>query len=82
MKRIRPVITLALALFGAAWIVGCGSVGEGASTDVTTVPIGPAYAVNDRRPAPAFNGTTLAGAPVALADFQGKPTVLVFWASW
>jgi cytochrome oxidase Cu insertion factor (SCO1/SenC/PrrC family) len=33
-------------------------------------------------PAPAFSGTTLAGAPVSLASYRGKPLILIFWASW
>jgi peroxiredoxin len=32
--------------------------------------------------APYFAGTTLDGAQVSLGDYQGKPLVLVFMASW
>ena len=32
--------------------------------------------------APDFSGTTLDGEEVSLGGFGGKPTILVFWASW
>jgi cytochrome c biogenesis protein CcmG/thiol:disulfide interchange protein DsbE len=34
------------------------------------------------KPAPALDGATLDGAAFRLADLQGKPVVLNFWASW
>lgn len=34
------------------------------------------------RPAPAFTLTTLAGAPLSLADLAGRPVFLNFWATW
>jgi thiol-disulfide isomerase/thioredoxin len=33
-------------------------------------------------PAPNFRLTTLAGQPVTKESLQGKPTLLMFWASW
>lgn len=33
-------------------------------------------------PLPAFNSTLLDGAPVAITDFKGKPTVINLWATW
>lgn len=32
--------------------------------------------------APAFAGQSLAGAPLALADYRGRPLLLHFWATW
>jgi len=34
------------------------------------------------KPAPAFSLSSLDGATVSLADYQGKKVVLDFWASW
>jgi cytochrome oxidase Cu insertion factor (SCO1/SenC/PrrC family) len=31
---------------------------------------------------PAFSGRDLAGAPVTLAQFRGRPVLLYFWATW
>jgi peroxiredoxin len=33
-------------------------------------------------PAPAFSAATPSGAPIALADFQGKVILVDFWATW
>lgn len=33
------------------------------------------------QPAPGFSATTLDGSPISLADYRGKPVVLVFWSS-
>jgi thiol-disulfide isomerase/thioredoxin len=32
--------------------------------------------------APAFDEVTLQGDPVSLGDYQGKPVMIHFWASW
>jgi len=32
--------------------------------------------------APAWNLTTQAGKPISLSDYQGKPVILHFWATW
>ena len=32
--------------------------------------------------APLFSGKTIAGSPVSLESYRGKPLVLIFWASW
>ena len=37
---------------------------------------------DDGRPAPAFQLVDLAGRSVRLADYQGKTTLLHFWATW
>jgi thiol-disulfide isomerase/thioredoxin len=43
-----------------------------------TVPVGP----HEGQQAPALSGTALTGESVDLQTFRGKPTVVVFWASW
>lgn len=46
---------------------------------------GAAYARQDAlpgQPAPNFELANLAGQPVQLSDFAGKPVILNFWATW
>jgi thiol-disulfide isomerase/thioredoxin len=43
-----------------------------------STPVGP----YEGQQAPSLRGTALNGAPVDLSRLQGKPTVVVFWASW
>jgi len=38
--------------------------------------------VGERRPAPAFEATDMAGRPVSLAGMKGKVGLVVFWATW
>lgn len=68
------------ALSGLVLIAGCGS--PGGTTAGTSAPINAATPAGSRQLAPAFSGTTIDGAAVSAENFKGKPTVLVFWASW
>ncbi|GAB5497219.1 MAG: hypothetical protein Phyf2KO_22990 [Phycisphaerales bacterium] len=43
---------------------------------------GRAYAPEIGKAAPPFTGSDIFGEEVNLRDFEGKPVVLVFWASW
>jgi cytochrome c biogenesis protein CcmG/thiol:disulfide interchange protein DsbE len=43
-----------------------------------STPVGP----YEGQQAPSLRGTTLSGGAVDLSALQGKPTVVVFWASW
>lgn len=36
----------------------------------------------DAESAPAFTLASLAGKPVSLSDFRGRPVLLYFWATW
>ena len=66
----------------AAWLVA----GVAAIVAFLTVSVArPSTAVDTPilgRPAPAFDLQTLNGQRVELADLQGSPVVLNFWASW
>ncbi len=68
----RALAALALVAATAA-LAGCRIGGE----EVSVIPPG------DRVPAPAFRVDSLDGAgELALADYEGSPLVLNFWASW
>lgn len=43
-----------------------------------STPVGP----HEGQQAPSLRGTSLGGASVDLSSLKGKPTVVVFWASW
>ena len=45
----------------------------------TKVPADPAIVAN---PLPVFSSTTLEGQSVTQANFEGKPTIMWFWAPW
>ena len=50
-----------------------------AEADDTKAPADPAVVTN---PLPVFSSTTLSGQAVTQADFEGKPTIMWFWAPW
>jgi thiol-disulfide isomerase/thioredoxin len=60
---------------GLAPEAGTGQV-ELVSSSVAVVP------ADQRRPLPAFTGTTLDDQKIDLASLRGRPLVLNFWASW
>jgi thiol-disulfide isomerase/thioredoxin len=60
---------------GLAPEAGTGQV-EAVSSSVAVVPAG------QRKPLPAFTGTTLDDQRIDLASLRGRPLVLNFWASW
>jgi hypothetical protein len=62
----RTSALLLLLLAGLALVAGCGGSDAGTPTDR----------------APSFDGSTIDGQPVSLEGFLGKPTLLIFWASW
>jgi thiol-disulfide isomerase/thioredoxin len=57
---------------------------EAASAEAETQepPLPPLPPVADRKPAPAFSVTDMAGRPVGLDGLKGKVGLVVFWATW
>jgi thiol-disulfide isomerase/thioredoxin len=83
---IRRVLTVpAVVLLGGA-LAGCagGSATQNGGVGDSRYVAGDSASevLKDRKPAPAVHGTALDGKPLGLADFNGKVTVVNFWASW
>lgn len=66
----RWIVTTILAAVLAALLTGCGGSG------------GAGVGIREGNVAPSFSALSLDGKAVTLQDLAGKPTVLVFWASW
>lgn len=73
------VVLLALA-FVAATAMGCGGQATAEAPPTTMAPEVPAG--GDRAPAPAVEGTSLAGERIALEGFRGRPVLINVWSSW
>ncbi|MCJ7795501.1 MAG: hypothetical protein MUQ56_01815 [Thermoleophilia bacterium] len=69
-----------VAVSALVFVAGCGS--SAGITAGTSGPITSAAPAGSRQLAPAFSGTTMDGVAVSSEGFKGKPTVLIFWASW
>lgn len=84
MKRFSNVarwgLVVLVAVSASVLVVGCGS--SGGVTVGTSGPITAANPAGSRQLAPAFSGTTMDGVTISSEGFKGKPTVLIFWASW
>ena len=74
------VVVAALAL------AACGGKGLAPEPGTGQVPVVASGVIvlpeAQRRPLPAFSGTTLDGTHLDLASLRGRPLVLNFWSSW
>jgi hypothetical protein len=78
---MRSTALALLAVLLGALVVGCGgSNDEAASPPETTTGVPPAE--TSREAAPALDGITLAGEPIAIGDFRGRPVLVNVWSSW
>jgi cytochrome c biogenesis protein CcmG/thiol:disulfide interchange protein DsbE len=68
----------ALALAAAA----CGSTGSTSTPAPGETPVVVGGSPLLRKPAPPIELQDLSGQTVSLADYQGRPVVVNFWASW
>lgn len=74
------IISLTVVL-GGVWIVFSKSlVGAGATTVDGAITLEPAPIAG--HPAPNFELVSTNGETVRLSDFEGKPVILNFWATW
>lgn len=78
---VRPFgLALVIALCAVA-VAGCGS----SSSEPTAAPdAAPAETQPPpgRDPAPAIDGTSVEGKPLALADYRGRAVLVNVWSSW
>ncbi len=78
----------AIGVIAAALLLsGCSSDTESTSPSESSASVGeiiesPALGEEAATPLPAFSSTTLDGQAVTQADFEGKPTIMWFWAPW
>jgi hypothetical protein len=74
---------IAVALLVAVLAVGCGSSDEQtASSQPTTTSTETLPPTPTREPAPPLSGESLAGEPITLGDFRGRPVMINVWSSW
>jgi hypothetical protein len=74
---------IAVALLLAVIAVGCGSSDEQtASPQPTTTSTAMAPSTPTREAAPPLSGESLAGEPITLGDFRGRPVMINVWSSW
>ena len=84
MKGLRLPVRLLLAAVTVLAFGACGP--QGASTPATPGASGSPVVVGGSplldKPAPAIELQDLAGNPVSLASYVGRPVIVNFWASW
>lgn len=93
----KLAVSVAIVAAGALLLAGCSSdmedtsalatASEVAESEPSIEPAAPADpAVADPAavvtPLPLFSSTTLQGQSVTQADYEGKPTIMWFWAPW
>lgn len=93
----KLAVSVAIVAAGALLLAGCSSdmedtsalatASEVAESEPSIEPAAPADpAVADpaavATPLPLFSSTTLQGKSVTQADYEGKPTIMWFWAPW
>ena len=81
MKR-SPRLRLAGLALTAALVAAACSGGSDTGTDQHNTNSGDAIAAAAGDPVPTVSFRTFAGEPATLDDYQGKPLVVNFWASW
>lgn len=77
MRRAFPIV-IGLLLTTLVLAAGCGEAGQTAAGGTDSPP----KAHSERSDAAPFSGVTLDGTQVSLGSFEGRPLVLIFWASW
>jgi hypothetical protein len=90
MSRVSPARAVVAALLATTFLLGlgaflsaCGSADPGSSSasGSGSGSLPTTAAASDSPFAPAFSGVTLDGKTVSLAQFRGKPLLLVYMTS-
>jgi peroxiredoxin len=84
LRKLVPLLGGLLIGFGIGIIVFFGffTDNHAPSIDGVKVKFTPVYNPTINTPIPSFALQNLAGQSVNIKDFQGKPTILNFWATW
>jgi len=82
-KPTKLVVCVASVAAGVLLLAGCSSGTEDTITSATASEVAESESsVAVATPLPVFSSTTLEGQSVTQADYQGKPTIMWFWAPW
>ena len=81
MEKTYKILKILIAVLLVCVVVAGISVLTGNSTAPEEVPA-PEENTENPNAAPNFTVYDIDGNPVMLSDFQGKPVILNFWASW
>lgn len=81
---VRPLVLVLAAGLCTLVASGCGS-----GSSETAAPLAPAptetgatQTAPGREQAPTIEGTSIAGEPIALADYRGQAVLINVWSSW
>lgn len=82
-KPTKLVVCVASIAAGVLLLAGCSSGTEDTITSATASEVAESESsVAVATPLPVFSSTTLEGQSVTQADYEGKPTIMWFWAPW
>lgn len=86
-RMTRVTLVIALASLLTLGLVASGCPGEPEQSDlalgrITGCSMDSAQSPEPGKPAPDFQFQTPEGQPSSLSDFQGKPVLVNFWATW
>ena len=88
IKPSKLVVSVALIATGVLVLAGCSSDTKDATSVATASEISESETTESESsaavatPLPVFSSATLEGRSVTQADYEGKPTIMWFWAPW
>ena len=80
-KKLAVLVLIIVLLFGGAYLL-YGKLGTQSAPEFQEAAEQGEAETEEKTPAPAFTVYDIDGNAVSLSDFEGKPVVLNFWASW
>ncbi len=88
IKPSKLVVSVAIIATGVLVLAGCSSDTKDATSVATASEISVSETTESESstavatPLPVFSSATLEGRSVTQADYEGKPTIMWFWAPW